>query len=74
MEDQREVGSLARGVMLPLRGAIPIRTITAQPSLSPTSSAASPLGSPYGRLSPLPEGGEEDWPVYHVPHARRWTG
>src|SRR5215471_1328424 len=50
MKDQRDVCSLARGVML-RRGSTPIHPITGWPSLLPSSSARTPIGLPYGSRS-----------------------
>ena len=50
MKDQRDVCSLARGVMLP-GSSTPIHPITGWPSLLPSSSARTPIGLPYGLLS-----------------------
>src|SRR5438270_12949797 len=50
MKDQRDVCSLARGVMLP-GGSTPIHPITGWPSLLPSSSARTPIGLPYGSRS-----------------------
>jgi hypothetical protein len=50
MKDQMEVSSLARGVML-ASAATPIRFITKRPSLFPSSSTRTSIGSPYGLLS-----------------------
>src|SRR5262249_59143445 len=65
--DQREVGPLSRGVIGSC-GATPLRTITARPSLPPSSSTGCPVGAPRGVLSPPPwctrRGGQ---PAYHVP-------
>jgi hypothetical protein len=64
--DQREVGPLSRGVMLPT-GATPIRAITARHSLPPSSSTRCPVGLPCGWRSPPPwctgRGGQR---AYHV--------
>ena len=57
-----EVCSLARGMILPLAGSIPIRSVTERLSLSPSSFARSPIGSPYGSRSHPGE-----LRVYHVP-------
>ena len=57
-----EVCSLSRGMILPLIGSIPIRSITERLSLAPSSFARSPIGSPYGLLSHPGE-----LRVYHVP-------
>jgi hypothetical protein len=56
-----EVGSLSRGVMLPL-GATPVRAITARRSLPPSSFTRSPFGSPCGSLSLVGR-----LRAYHVP-------
>jgi hypothetical protein len=62
MKDQMEVCSLSRGIILPLIGSVPIRSITERPSLSPSSFARNSFGSPCGLLSHLGE-----LRVYHVP-------
>ena len=50
MQDQMDVCPLARGVML-RRRSTPIHPITEWPSLLPSSSARTPVSSPYGSLS-----------------------
>jgi hypothetical protein len=64
--DQREVCPLSRGMMLPC-GATPSRTITARPSLPPSSFTRCPVGLPCGSRSPPPwctgRGGQR---AYHV--------
>lgn len=50
MKDQMEVGPLARGVILAF-AATPIRFITKRPSLLPSSSTRTSVGSPCGSLS-----------------------
>jgi hypothetical protein len=59
MEDPREVGSLSRGVMLPV-GATPIRPITGRPSLAPVSFTRCVVRSPYDFPSPSQRPGERD--------------
>jgi hypothetical protein len=69
--DQREVGPLSRGAILSC-DATPLRTITARPSLPPSSSTCYPIGAPCGVLSPPPwctrRGGQQ---AYHVPPMHR---
>jgi len=69
--DRREVGPLSRGVILSC-DATPVRTITARPSLPPSSSTCCPVGAPCGVFSPPPwctrRGGQQ---AYHVPPMHR---
>jgi len=50
-QDQTDVSSLARGVML-CRGSTPLHPMTGWHSLLPSSSSRPPLGLPYGSRSP----------------------
>ncbi len=50
MQDQTDVSTLSRGVMLH-RGSTPIHPITGWRSLLPSSSSRTPISLPYGSLS-----------------------
>jgi hypothetical protein len=50
MQDQMDVSPLSRGVILPV-GTTPIHPITGWPSLFPSSSSRTSVGSPCGSLS-----------------------
>jgi len=68
MQDQMDVSQLSRGVMLPV-GATPLHPITGWPSLLPSSSSRTSIGSPCGSLSPA-----GDVRGYHVPSQSHTNG